>query len=159
MWNYWNGFNSFMNTNKIKVHISFYQKKGKILNPQFVLLLFVSGLFRNTWSLCVDQADHWTRFSIFTTSLCVISIIRFWVDFEDTCKRHRRVCGWSVYSECIPVWAHTRNGNCSSHKPGRRQILSLQLPWKLTQSCKGKLTYQDWLWGSGLPIPSAVNSA
>lgn len=148
-WYYRNGFSSFINTNKIKVHISLYQKMGKIFNPQVVLFFFC---------VCTVQ-EHWTCFSSITTSFWLISILRFWVDFDDTCKRYCRVCGWSIYSEYMCVQAHTLNGNCSSHKAGRGQILSLQLPWKLTQSCKGEFTYQDWLCDLiFLPIPKAVNA-
>lgn len=146
MWHYWNSFNSFINTSKI--HISFYKKMGKIFNPVCFVLVCVWTVW-NTWPLYVDQTDHWTCFWTITTSFWLISILWFWVDFDDTCKRYCRGCGWSVYSECICVQAHPLNGNCSSHKAGRRQILSLQLRWKLTQSCKGEFTYQDWLCGSG----------
>lgn len=129
-------------------------RKAKIW-IQFVLFFLVSRLFRNIlWN--GDQAGYWICFSIIITSfLCNLHfelISWFWRYLQETLS----VGDLLIQRAC--VWVHMLNGNCSPHKMGRRQILSLQLPWKLTQSCRGKFTHKDFMDLVILPVPSDANS-
>lgn len=114
------------------------RRRAKILINCFVLT--------SVWTVEEHMGTRQTAelASVSSQHLCLISILSCSADFDDTLKRHCRVCGTSASWECM--W------KLSIYKTGRRQIQDLHLTWKLTRVAKTT----DFVHLDILPIPSDV---